>query len=366
MEQKVIILRALPWGRDSRVERWAHIYHQKALFGVWGESKKTSNILSITNIKRVPKKKNLIAIGYLWFCIKCFYFVFKYAKKGDTIVFIDLETILLGFFAAKMKRVLIHYDIADPFFLSKPIPFRMFWKKVEKIYIKLSDLVTAPLEIRFKIFFDQMLPNMKIVENVPLLVEDLVPSRENVQKIKNQITIGYFGGLEKQIRGLEYLVSIAEKNSNIVLKIAGDGELADFFLQKSHTFSNIIFLGKFEHKALKKLAYDIDLYFAYYDDSKELHKVACPNKYYEHLYLEKPIIISSIVPQSKDVEIDSTGWIINNLENDLIPCIEYCLTNKDVVEKYASNCRKIWKAKYANYYQMLSNEFNNILKIEKK
>ena len=162
MINKVIILRALPWGKDSRVERWSKIYsNKKSLFGIWGKEQ-NNNIKSITNIIREPKNKFLIGIGYIWFSFMCFIFVLKNAKKGDVVVFIDLETVLLGWLAAFIKKATIHYDIADPFYLVKPIPFKKFWKILESIYIYKNECLFVCLFVCSLCIFlssHQMQPN---------------------------------------------------------------------------------------------------------------------------------------------------------------------------------------------------------------
>lgn len=353
--KKIIILRALAWGRDSRVERWAYIYSKRyPLFGIWGKSSEENNIYSITNIIRNPKNKFLILAGYIWFSLKCFYFVLKHAKKGDKVICIDLETILFSYFAAKIKRIEIHYDIADPFFLAKPIYGKKLWKQIEKLFINYSDIVSVPLEIRSKVFFNEIPHHVKIVENVPIVQQHSCSLKQK----NTRLSIGYFGVLEKHVRGIEDLISIVEKNINIELIIAGDGNLSDFILKKSCQYENIKFLGTFEHKSLITLAENIDIYFAYYSPLKALHHIASPNKYYEHLYLGKPIIISNIVPQSKEVIVNATGWVIHNTSEDLVNCLNEILKDKLIIKEFSLNCQKVWQLKYENYYSNLRLEFN--------
>lgn len=352
MQKKVIILRALPWGKDSRVERWAKIYsNRKPLFGVWGKKQNDDDILSITNIIREPKNKFLIGIGYIWFSVKSFIFVLKNAKKNDVVVFIDLETVLLGWLAAFIKKAKIHYDIADPFYLVKPIPFKKFWKILESIYICKIRLVTVPHILRYKVFFNELKQNIQVVENVPIFQKELIIT-ENFS-LDGNITIGYFGGLEENYRGLENLAKIVLDDNRLKLIIAGSGNLSVFFENLSKKTDRIIFCGKFDSQDLPKLINDVDIYFAYYSDLKPLHKIAAPNKFYEHLFFGKPILTSNCIPQADDIKKYNTGWCIDNDEKALIDWKNSLFENKLNFMMYFHNCRNLWLDRYESYYKNL-------------
>lgn len=355
MKSKVLILRALPWNRDARVKRWADIYFEyKPIYGVWGKDDTINEVYSITKFPKITKNKILISIGYFWFSIKCFWFVFKNAKKDDKVVFIDLETIIFGWFGAYLKRAKIHYDIADPFYLAKPVPWKKLWKNIEKFFINHVPIVTLPHIKRLKLFFDnekKPISNIVVVENIPFYQNESIVSEQNISK--NFIHIGYFGGLEKQVRGLEILVDIVNKNSTLYLTVAGDGELYEFFKQAAAINNRIKFYGAFDSKDLPYLVSDIDIYFAYYDSSKELHAYAAPNKFYEHLYFGIPILTSKVIPQSNEIIKNNTGWCVEN-ENDLAEFLMNIHHKRYDLKKYRLRAKLLWKRKYTNYYSNIS------------
>lgn len=351
MINKVIILRALPWGSDSRAERWAKIYSDKLpLFGIWGYIQ-NDNVKSITSIVRKPENKLLIALGYIWFSLMTFVFVLRNAKKNDTVVFIDLETILFGFLAAFIKKADIHYDMADPFYLVKPVPFRFFWKLLEKFYIYNTKVVTAPHLLRFKIFFEKIQSNMKVVENVPIYENklDIFPHFSS----DNKIIVGYFGGLEANYRGLENLAKLVVNDNRLKLVIAGSGTLFNFFVDLSKKCDRIIFKGKYDIQDLPTLVKNIDVYFAYYSELKPLHKIASPNKFYEHLFFGKPILTSVCIPQSESIQKFNTGWCIENDEDALINWKNSLFNNNLDFLYYFYNCRNLWLERYEKYYEEL-------------
>lgn len=357
MSKNVIILRALPWGRDSRMERWERIYkRRKVLFGIWGRSS-LQNVYSITKIIRKPSNKFLIGIGYIWFSLMAFVFVMRYAKKNDVIVFMDLETILFACMAAKIKKSIIHYDMVDPFYMVKPVPVKFFWKSLEKLFIKNASIVTAPHISRFELFVKKITPNMQVVENVPLFKNSIVIKQKKV--IKNNIVIGYFGGLEAKYRGLESLVDMVMKDDNFLLIVAGSGELFDDFVKYSQKCKRIFFKGEFKQDDLPLLMEKIDVYFAYYSDEKPLHLVAAPNKFYEHLFFGKPIITSCCIPQAFFIQKYDTGWCIVNDKDALVKWKNHLLSmHMQEWDKFFFNCRKLWHKKYKNYYNTIDFRFS--------
>lgn len=343
IKRKVIILRALPYGKDSRVSRWAMIYkNYTPIYGVWGESKDSA--ISITNIKK-SSNKILNIFFFMWFCIKCFFFLLKHANKNDVVVFIDLETILFGFLGALLKGAKIHYDMADPFYLNKPMPGKRIWKFIEKLFVRYSPLVTAPHELRLLLFSNKIRDNMMIVENVPIFYN---LDRGFEYLASKNLRIGYFGMLEKNVRGLENIVEFVKSNLNFELIVAGSGELKNYFIENSNICKRITFIENLEYNQLPNFMKKIDIYYAYYSSSKYLHHIAAPNKYYEHLFFGVPILTSKIIPQSILIEENKTGWCV---DNNLEEILNEIYKQKDNLNIYRNKCLNVWQKEYLDYYE---------------
>lgn len=320
------------------------------IYGVWGESKDSA--IAITNIKK-SSNKILNTFYFMWFCIKCFFFTLRYSKKGDIVVFIDLETILFGFLGALLKGAKIHYDMADPFYLNKPMPGKKLWKYIENLFVKYSPLVTAPHELRLLLFSNKIENNMMVVENVPMFDNSSIDLNH---KSSNNLKIGYFGMLEKNVRGLESILEFVKNNSNFELIVAGSGELKNYFINNSNICKRITFIQDFEYNQLPDFMAKIDIYYAYYSSSKYLHHIAAPNKYYEHLFFGVPILTSRIIPQSVLIEKNKTGWCI---DNNLEEILNEIYKKRDNLNLYRNNCLNVWQKEYLNYYENLKKQFNN-------
>lgn len=74
-----------------------------------------------------------------------------------------------------------------------------------------------------------------------------------------------------------------------------------------------------------------------------------PNKFYEHLALARPILISRRVPMAADVLAHRTGWVV---DGDDAAAIAEQLAHIDAaaVAERASNAARLWQQSYVGYY----------------
>ncbi|MGV0959937.1 MAG: glycosyltransferase [Limnohabitans sp.] len=345
----LLILRALPVGADSRALRWAKIYSsRKVLWGSWGshsEVHKKSNILQ----HRPETGSWTFIVLYPLFIVLCFFYAWKKLKRGDTLLCIDLETAIMGFFAAKLRGAKFHFDAADPFYLAKPVLFKSFWRSLEKFYMLKADLVTAPHALRFALFFDHMPTNALVVENVPdFCVSTNARHFLQTDAQTKTLTFAYFGTLETH-RGLEDLMTLVSKHKFSRLVIGGRGPLANAIAKQADACSRIKFIGEFTSTDLPNLVSNADVYCSLYYTSKPLHKFASPNKYFEHLALGLPVLMSADTPYAQDVLMNKTGWVVSDgLESLEAWCQQYH-NDSLAFDLAAKHARKLWADRYSGW-----------------
>jgi len=346
----LIIFRSLPLSADSRTIRNMEIY-----------SKLDPNVEAFTwegktgnkNTFKLQKTGGKLsrAIKFILFVLWVPYTIIRKRKSISSICFMDLETAILGVPVAKLLKIISIFDIVDPFSQTKGSNLRAFDILEIKI-AKLADRICVPDASRIQYYSDRQvgtLPNrVSVVENVPNFQTD----RNRISILRNsylsnrdekKIRIGYFGTLDGNSRGLEYLVQEAEINSRLELIIGGGGELNEFF-QKYSGPANLNFIGRFNHEELTRFLTSVDFNWAYYSPDIELHRYAAPNKFYEHLYFKLPIIVSAVIPQSKFIENNNTGLVLSDLQPGAL--FESCA-------KYLNHAKweqDLWKAHYANYW----------------
>lgn len=347
----MLILRALPFGADSRATRWAAIYAPRTIqWGCWGS---TDNAHKCHNILDRRPSKGLLAfaLGYTVFVLMSFFYALKHLRRGDVLLSMDLETALLGAFAAKLRGAVWHYDMADPFYLAKPVPGKGVWRRIEAIYIRHAAIATAPLMSRFQLFFRTTPGNCRAVENVPNLPSNR-DRREFLPMIggKRQMTFGYFGTLE-QHRGIEDLLRLVKAHRNTSLLIGGRGPLSEFVRAEAKACDRIQFNGAYFPHQLPELTRQVDIYCSLYYQTKPLHSFAAPNKYFEHLALGIPILLSAGTPYAEAVIHSETGWIVEDGLAALDAWYNHVREDVSSFEYRAENARTLWSEHYSGWLE---------------
>lgn len=355
MIKNLHIFRSLPFHADSRTLRNSYLFdiEGSVKFVCWGNSKDESKDSGFF-LKRKKSALYMMTSYVIYSLYVCYYVLFK-VKKGDICLFMDLETAFPAVFVAKIKKVFSIYDIVDPFCFVKPVMFKNFFKSLEEIVSNFSNLTFLPHNLRRYIYINELLRSkIVIVENVPVF--DCYEIK-NKKIVKNKmITLGFFGGMTDN-RGIQNLLKLVQKNDNLVLKIAGCGPLEDVVRSAEKTCDRIKFLGAYKYDDLPKLIENVDIIVGLYYMSSILHKYACPNKYYEHLYFGKPLLTSTGIPFAGDIKKNNTGWIVGD---DYEALVEWLLTfSWNDVNLFASNASNLWRETYSTYYK---NKKNEILK----
>lgn len=341
----------MPFGTDSRALRWAAIYAPKTIeWGCWGSTAKEHKARNILD-KRPRTGRFSFAMGYTAFVLMTFFFALKRLRRGDILLCVDLETALLGALAAKLRGATCHYDMADPFYLAKPVPFKWMWKCIEAMYIRNASIATAPLASRFLIFFQHLPANCRVVENVPDLTacatgRNFLPFFGSQQ----QLTFGYFGTIETH-RGIEDLLQFVKAHPNTRLLIGGRGPLTDLVIWAAQACDRIQFAGEYLPEQLHQLTRGVDVYCSLYYKSKALHLFAAPNKYYEHLALGLPILISACTPFAPYVQSYQTGWAIDDGMEALCRWYASVINQPSAFMQASINGNKVWADRYSGYLQ---------------
>ena len=244
-------------------------------------------------------------------------------------------------------------------------PFKLFGKKVifdvydsvnirlERFLIRKLDKLILPHSRRFEQIGCEMelMNKMFIVENVPQL-RIPVDEKDSVE-FPNTIHLSYVGVMQKKIRGLENLLELVKSNEQFILNIAGVGDGFDeILLRASAECNRIKYYGKVQYSDALKIMKNSDFIVALYYTCAKIHKYASPNKYYESLYLGKPLITSKDTLVGSRVVGDNTGYVVGDSLKDLeelfsdVSSISFA---NDYIKK-KNNCNSLWKKDYDNYY----------------
>lgn len=94
-----------------------------------------------------------------------------------------------------------------------------------------------------------------------------------------------------------------------------------------------------------------DIIVAIYEKSVLNNVYAAPNKYYEGLYLGKPILTTKGTLVGKHTEQYNTGFVIGETLEEMESFFKQNKLKYRIME-YGQNAKKVWNEKYSNYVRI--------------
>lgn len=267
-------------------------------------------------------------------------------KKPDIVHVQNLDMLQIACSYKKQHPdVRIIYEVADLHRLLVDKQKSLVGKCLQKYLLsqdrkcsKSADLLIVTSQKYFDTYFKEFVPANKVLffPNVPDL------SVFEGYKAKDHscgFTVGYIGGIRYK-REMRLLVDSAIRK-DFPLIIAGfeQGENEIEELCKGH--ENITWLGRYDFKKEGAELYGrCDCIYSVYDASMENCKVALPNKLYEAVYCELPIIVAANTYVAEIVEDWGVGVAaVHDSQESVDNAIQY-LMDPDNYLKCVVNCRK--------------------------
>ncbi len=282
-------------------------------------------------------------------------FVHKEIKKHKddcTIIHAcDVDAILPALMPAKRFKKTIVFDIFD--WISSLTGKGVVYKAVEFIQnyaYKHADAVILCEEERkaqAKTTNDRVLvlPN---IPNAQVTFIDEIQDRITAQRQGYNYVVSYVGVFDRD-RGLENLLECVAKHPNVLLNIAGFGVLGDEVELYAATYPNICHWGRVDYAVGQTIMKNSDFIAAMYHLTSPLHKFAAPNKYYESLYLEVPMITTENTLVGAKVAKYDTGFVLDESYEGLEAMFQD-VALKDKLATKKVNCKTVWEQVYVNYY----------------
>lgn len=304
--------------------------------------------------------KNLPA-KFLWqfFILKNLIY---YRKEYKIIHACDFDTMLPALFLQLFSRKKVIYDIYDSVSVKRPRTllqkFVRWWdirflKRCNCLILadeKRIQQVGLPEKYKNKIF---------VVENVPKYV---ATNEEELKTIDGNVQLAYVGVFDR-FRGLEDLLSVVAKYKHLYLNIAGTGTLQPLIEQYASKCKRIIYWGTVPYDKGLVIMRQSHLIVGMYYKIIENHIYAAPNKFYESLFLGRPLITTERTLVGEKVTLYNCGYALPEGEEALRIFFDNILTgdrtaiNKDYREKCLA-AALLWKKNYIHYYEnRIKNEY---------
>ena len=194
-----------------------------------------------------------------------------------------------------------------------------------------------------------------VLQNIPSFsTTDFLYDEKDYHFDNNLFTLVYVGGFTND-RCLAELIDGAAKGF-YNLNIAGYGTknvLAQ--LESLRDCPNIRYYGKVEYTLGLRIMYNSDIIYAMYSKQNPNHLYAAPNKYYEAMFVGKPIITTNGIITADKVQKNGIGYGIDET-SEAIERLVKSLTREDVKQK-AEKASALWEEYKNATEQYLTNKY---------
>lgn len=364
----VLLIRSNSIASDSRVGKYISFLQKRGIeYRVLGWDRMDEN-LSVDNTTFFRKKSGYNVGGWraVWYrilwSIFCVRFLFK--NNFDVVHCCDLDAAFPAILYRKLsrKRYKVVFDVfdwySDTLFNQNKI-IRSAFVAMEKMTMNNADEVIlceeerkAQIPYRFK-------KEYLILPNIPYFNHQI--GLEKKLKFKNdKVTLAYVGGFYSE-RFLQELAQLA-RTGEINLLVAGYGspELTKEFSEIA-TLDNVQYFGKVSYEVGLNIMFNADLIYAMYCKSNPNHIYAAPNKYYEAMFLGKPILSTEKTLVGEKIVANKIGYIIKEEFNALLSLVKN-INHADLLEK-GKISKNLWDENYHNYTEKFMDEiYYNIVK----
>ena len=246
---------------------------------------------------------------YFEFNIRLFFFLLF--RKSDILLSNDLDTLMPNFLVSKLKRTKLVYD-SHELFTEVPELINRFmvknvWLWIERVCLPrvkyaytVSDSIANYYQKKYNI-------NMSVVRNFPSY------QQINIEVDKSHNKIIYQGAVNKD-RGIDLMID-SMKYVNAKLYIAGTGDLLEEMMAYTKTMNldkKVIFLGQIPFQKLSRITQSTNLGLSFEKDTCLSYKYSLPNKIFDYIHAEIPVLISSLPEFNKIIKKYDIGMTLSS------------------------------------------------------
>lgn len=235
----------------------------------------------------------------------------------------------------------------------------------EKKLLKSVDKLILTSEMYYEKYYKFLINKNKVIF-IPNLPDPSLFNSYNKKK-EGKFTIGFVGGL-RYIDQLKLLIDVGKTEDIDIIFSGGASSKAEMkeLLDYSKGYSNIYFTGPFEYKSeIASIYSKLDCVYSVYDADNNNVKIALPNKLYEAILCEMPIIVAKNTYLSELVEKWGVGISVDHRsKDDLKDKINLLKNNIQLLLKIKKNCSLIKKSfTDKNYNDELEKFLKNLINI---
>jgi hypothetical protein len=265
----------------------------------------------------IGKRKSVFTI------IKQFFIIFRLILFNSYNSIHVINEQLLIFFLPILWRQKVVLDIFDSIFLVKNLPNEKgeFFKRL--VYSNCDRILVTDANRKM------VMPNFTI-EKISIL--ENYPFRESFgqkdAKDKNKLRIMFFGWLGEK-RGSKIVYELLKASKKVEISMAG--WIIDDFTRDLIKHPQVNYLGVMTQKEANGFVFKgMDYILAIYEPSNQNNFFASPNKVFDSIHCEVPLIINPEVNISNFVKFKNIGYVLPSYENnDFVKIVDDLLLQRD-------------------------------------
>lgn len=286
-------------------------------------------------LKRIPQTIMFISQAYK-----------KVKKLAPKYVYVgNLDMLLVAVrYKIRHKGVKIIYEIADLHRLiidKQSLALKKYLSKIlrilEKYFTKDVDCLVLTSMKFFDVYYSDFVDKNKVVFLPNMPKEDSFNGFE--KHAHDKFTIGFIGWIRYKDQ-LKMLIEAADR-ANVDVVFAGEDGDGEDFKHYCSQFAHVSYLGPFNYeREIQQMYQRIDCVYAVYDADMANVRVALPNKLYESMLCEMPIIVAKNTYLSELVlEMGIGSAVSHNCIEDLIEELKRLSTDSNYYNKICQNCK---------------------------
>lgn len=245
-------------------------------------------------------------------------FLFLRVRNAAIYLSNDLDSLPANYLISKLKKKPLVYDSHElftevPELINRPT-IQAIWSRIERIILPKINHAYTVCESIATVYQKKYGTPFKVVRNLPHHEELILVPHEKSLVTDDRKIILYQGALNVG-RGLEYAIKAMQHLENARLLIAGDGDITTPLKQlvaDLQLADRVTFLGRIPLEEMKYITAQANLGLSIEEDLGLNYRYALPNKLFDYIQQQVPVLVSNLPEMKKIVEQYQIGMILES------------------------------------------------------
>ena len=329
---------------DQRVFRIANSLSNKG-FEIFIVGRKKRNSLPIEDFPfRFIRFRLIFERGpFFYACFNLRLFLHLLIHKTDILLSNDLDTLLPNYIISRLKGIPLVYDSHEYF---TEVPELVNRRGIKKIWLLIENYILPKLNYACTVsqsisdvYFEKYNIEMQVIRNLPASLEPtkkeiIIPGLNGGKMILYQGALNPGRGIETAIEAMRYI-------PNAKLVIVGEGPERNKLEKQSSKLKltdKVLFVGRFLPSDLRSITSQADIGISLEENIGLSYKYALPNKIFDYIHANVPVLVSPLFEMKKIVEEYRIGEVLEEYGPEyLAEKIKDMFADKEKIKEWKKN-----------------------------